>query len=73
LLRADGADPVLMLDDVFAELDRTRRTALAAVAADAEQVLITAAVAEDVPAELDARRFGIEAVSTAAGRISRLV
>lgn len=52
LLRADGAEPVLLLDDVFAELDRRRRTALAAVAAAAEQVLITAAVPEDVPAEL---------------------
>ncbi|WP_327148973.1 DNA replication/repair protein RecF [Nocardia sp. NBC_01329] len=52
LLRADGTEPVLLLDDVFAELDRRRRTALAAVAAAAEQVLITAAVPEDVPAEL---------------------
>ncbi|MFQ6225983.1 DNA replication/repair protein RecF [Nocardia sp. NPDC002869] len=52
LLRADGAEPVLLLDDVFAELDRRRRTALATVAAAAEQVLITAAVPEDVPAEL---------------------
>jgi DNA replication and repair protein RecF len=41
-----------LLDDVFAELDRRRRTALATVAAAAEQVLITAAVPEDVPAEL---------------------
>jgi DNA replication and repair protein RecF len=52
LLRAEGAEPVLLLDDVFAELDRRRRTALATVAAAAEQVLITAAVPEDVPAEL---------------------
>ncbi|MGW6336607.1 DNA replication/repair protein RecF [Nocardia rhamnosiphila] len=52
LLRADGAEPVLLLDDVFAELDRRRRAALATVAAAAEQVLITAAVPEDVPAEL---------------------
>ena len=52
LLRAGGAEPVLLLDDVFAELDRRRRAALAAVAADAEQVLITAAVPEDVPGEL---------------------
>ncbi|MDJ0393556.1 DNA replication/repair protein RecF [Rhodococcus sp. G-MC3] len=61
LLRAEGTDPVLMLDDVFAELDRKRRSALAKVAAEAEQVLITAAVGEDVPPELDAHRFDIEA------------
>ncbi|MFC4603818.1 DNA replication/repair protein RecF [Rhodococcus kronopolitis] len=72
LQRADGTDPVLMLDDVFAELDRKRRSALAAVAAGAEQVLITAAVAEDVPAELDAARFAVEAVATPTGRTSRL-
>ena len=60
LLRTDGTDPVLLLDDVFAELDRRRRTALAAVAASAEQVLITAAVADDVPAELNATVLPIE-------------
>jgi DNA replication and repair protein RecF len=52
LLRADGEDPVLMLDDVFAELDAGRRDRLAELAADAEQVLVTAAVAADVPARL---------------------
>ncbi|SDE55415.1 DNA replication/repair protein RecF [Rhodococcus tukisamuensis] len=72
LLRTDGTDPVLMLDDVFAELDRKRRSALAAVAADAEQVLITAAVAEDVPAELDAARFAVAAVERPDGRTSTL-
>lgn len=61
LLREDGTDPVLMLDDVFAELDRKRRSALAEVASGAEQVLITAAVAEDIPAELGAVRWGVEA------------
>lgn len=49
---ADG-EPVLILDDVFAELDAGRRDALAARLADAQQVLITAAVAEDVPDRLD--------------------
>jgi DNA replication and repair protein RecF len=73
LLRSDGSDPVLMLDDVFAELDRRRRRALAKVASDAEQVLITAAVPEDVPEELDAVRFGVEARDTDRGRISRIV
>jgi len=53
LLRHDlGDDPVLILDDVFAELDSGRRERLAALIADCEQVLITAAVAEDVPAVL---------------------
>ena len=57
LMRADGVEPVLILDDVFAELDRLRRQRLAAVALAAEQVLITAAVPEDVPAELDGVRY----------------
>ncbi|MEV0946984.1 DNA replication/repair protein RecF [Rhodococcus sp. NPDC049939] len=73
LLRSDGSDPVLMLDDVFAELDLRRRRALAAIALDAEQVLITAAVTEDVPVELEAVRFGVEAHDTDRGRISRIV
>ena len=52
LLRAEGEDPILILDDVFATLDAERRAALAAVARSAEQTLITAAVLDDVPAEL---------------------
>ncbi|MQA13659.1 MAG: DNA replication/repair protein RecF [Pseudonocardiaceae bacterium] len=60
LLRAEGAEPVLLLDDVFAELDRRRRARLAEVARAAEQVLVTAAVAEDVPDELDGTRFDID-------------
>ena len=53
LLRHDlGDDPVLILDDVFAELDAGRRERLATLVADCEQVLITAAVQEDVPASL---------------------
>lgn len=53
LLRQDvGTDPVLVLDDVFAELDSGRRSRLAGLIADCEQVLITAAVPDDVPAEL---------------------
>jgi DNA replication and repair protein RecF len=59
LLRADGDDPVLILDDVFAELDSGRREQLADLVADAEQVLITAAVPEDVPAQLRGRRFTV--------------
>lgn len=54
LLRRESVtgDPVLMLDDVFAELDESRRSRLAGAIADFEQVLITAAVLDDVPAEL---------------------
>jgi DNA replication and repair protein RecF len=52
LLRADGEDPILVLDDVFATLDAQRRAALASVARSAEQTLITAAVLDDVPPEL---------------------
>jgi DNA replication and repair protein RecF len=59
LLCDDDVEPVLVLDDVFAELDAKRRTALAAVARRAEQVLITAAVAEDVPEGLDGDRFAV--------------
>jgi len=59
LLQADDVEPVLVLDDVFAELDSRRRQALAEVAAAAEQVLITAAVEEDVPDGLKGVRFAV--------------
>ncbi|WP_433435995.1 DNA replication/repair protein RecF [Nonomuraea sp. CA-141351] len=59
LLRADGGDPVLILDDVFAELDSQRRRRLAEIVAPAEQVLITAAVPADVPPELVGARFDV--------------
>ncbi len=59
LLREAGDDPVLLLDDVFAELDSGRRERLAAVAADAEQVIVTAAVAQDVPPVLAGARFEV--------------
>jgi DNA replication and repair protein RecF len=57
LLRADGDDPILVLDDVFAELDSGRRAQLADLVAGAEQVLVTAAVPEDVPTALSGVRF----------------
>lgn len=57
LLRADGDDPILVLDDVFAELDTERRAQLAQLVAGAEQVLVTAAVAADVPEALQGVRF----------------
>jgi DNA replication and repair protein RecF len=59
LLRSDGDDPVLMLDDVFAELDSERRARLATLVAEAEQVLVTAAVTADVPASLDGPRYRV--------------
>jgi DNA replication and repair protein RecF len=67
LLRADGDDPILILDDVFAELDAERRTQLAELVADAEQVLVTAAVAADVPAALAGARFDV-----AGGEVTRV-
>ncbi|MCT9819463.1 DNA replication/repair protein RecF [Microbacterium sp. W1N] len=54
-------DPVLILDDVFAELDTDRRSRLAGVVADFEQVIVTAAVEEDVPPALRARTVRVEA------------
>ncbi len=60
MLRAEGAEPVLVLDDVFAELDVRRRDALARTAAQAEQVLVTAAVDDDVPAALSGTRFVVD-------------
>jgi len=60
LLRSDGVDPVLVLDDVFAELDTSRRDRLTELVADADQVLITAAVPGDVPAALAGRRHLVE-------------
>jgi DNA replication and repair protein RecF len=64
LLRSEGGaggDPVLVLDDVFAELDADRRDRLAALVAPAEQVLVTAAVPEDVPAVLRGARVQVSA------------
>jgi DNA replication and repair protein RecF len=59
LLRSGGDDPVLILDDVFAELDTERRQRLADLVADAEQVLVTAAVPADVPTALMGTRFDV--------------
>lgn len=59
LLRAEGNEPVLVLDDVFAELDSARRARLAELVAPGEQVLVTAAVAEDIPEILSGVRFTV--------------
>jgi DNA replication and repair protein RecF len=56
---------VLILDDVFAELDETRRARLAELVAGAEQVLITAAVPADVPSTLVGPRFAVQSASVA--------
>jgi len=61
LLRADGIEPVLILDDVFAALDATRRSRLAGGVLGADQVLVTAAVAEDLPDSLQGRRHRVAA------------
>ncbi|HVN12436.1 MAG TPA: DNA replication/repair protein RecF [Kineosporiaceae bacterium] len=66
LLRADAGpdgdgEPVLILDDVFAELDTGRRDRLAGLAATAEQVLVTAAVPQDVPEVLEGARYDVVA------------
>ncbi len=65
LLRATGDDPILILDDVFAELDTGRRQRLAEMVAEAEQVLVTAAVPADVPEALAGARIVV-----ADGRVS---
>lgn len=71
LLRADSrlGDPVLILDDVFAELDTERRARLAELTVGYEQVIVTAAVEEDVPAGLRARVVRVDAgrIMTAPG------
>jgi DNA replication and repair protein RecF len=70
LLRAEtrSGDPVLILDDVFAELDAGRRARLAELVANNEQVLITAAVGEDVPDELRAKVFNVFAGEVSDGK-----
>ena len=59
LLRAEGIEPVLALDDVFAELDAGRRERLAELVSGAEQLLVTCAVAADVPAALGGVRYEV--------------
>lgn len=59
LLKADGGEPVLLLDDVFAELDTGRRDRLAELVGGAEQLLITAAVPADVPESLSGSRYDV--------------
>jgi DNA replication and repair protein RecF len=60
LLAEEGEEPVLLMDDVFAELDRQRREHVAEAALAAEQTIVTAAVAEELPSELGATVFHVE-------------
>jgi DNA replication and repair protein RecF len=60
LLAEEGEEPVLLMDDVFAELDRQRRDRVAEAALAAEQSIVTAAVPEELPAELHPAVFHVE-------------
>jgi DNA replication and repair protein RecF len=62
ILKAESklGDPILILDDVFAELDKDRREKLSDLVQQNEQVLITAAVIEDVPQNLLANKFQVD-------------
>jgi DNA replication and repair protein RecF len=66
LLKSEGADPVLILDDIFAELDNQRRQQLTAVTQLAEQTIITTAVESDLPPELLSAKFYVTP-----GRVSK--
>ena len=57
LLKSEGAEPILILDDIFAELDTTRRQQLTSITQMAEQTFITAAVESELPAELLSTKF----------------
>jgi DNA replication and repair protein RecF len=67
LLRGEGSEPVLLLDDVFAELDTARRERLAQLTAGAEQVIVTAAVQADIPVAFDGRRFEVSGGTVTGG------
>lgn len=64
----EGARPILILDDVFAELDARRRRRLAELAGEAEQLIVTAAVDDDVPESLLSNAWRVES----ADQISRV-
>lgn len=72
--RGDGTEPIVILDDVFAELDFSRRHSLVSLIRDAQQVLITAAVQEDIPRELlkDAHVYAVGVRLTEEGKISEM-
>lgn len=64
---AEGGEPVLILDDVFAELDARRRDRLAQIVEDAEQTIVTAAVGSELPAKLGGRRLTVTLGNVAEG------
>jgi DNA replication and repair protein RecF len=68
LLKKEGSDPILILDDVFAELDISRRLQLVAATKMAEQTIITAAVESDLPAELYSAKFYVTPGQVKAGK-----
>ena len=61
-----SGDPIIILDDVFSELDAHRRARLVSIIADYEQLLVTAAVEEDLPSEFQGATFDVSA-----GEVSR--
>jgi len=67
LLKSDGLSPILILDDVFSELDEERRERLAAVAQSAEQTMITVAVEGDLPKSISGKRYLVKS-----GSVSKL-
>ena len=60
VLREHDDDPILILDDVFAELDQRRRTRMLEAISGVEQTLITAAVVEDLPEGLAGEQILLE-------------
>lgn len=73
LLRLDGDYPVLILDDVFAELDVSRRQGLLSQMKQVEQVLVTVAVEADVPQELHAQRISVSRSEDGTSQVEVLV
>lgn len=57
MLKNEGSNPILILDDVFAELDTSRRLQLKSITNEAEQTIITAAVESDLPHELLTQKY----------------
>lgn len=66
LLKNDGDNPILILDDVFSELDESRRERLSKLAATTEQTLITVAVENDLPSHLSGKRYEVQSGSVVA-------
>ena len=67
LLKSDGLSPILILDDVFSELDEDRREKLSQIAKTAEQTIITVAVESDLPKSLSGDRYLVKS-----GSVSKL-